>query len=75
MSMVSPVMLALIDLRLRQYFDSEKHFGGLHIILMGDMYQFPAIGFKLKKLSLYHAAVLCSRNSKLPKTSYQNGAN
>jgi len=36
-SMLNPVMLALIDLRLRQ-FDPEKHFGGLHVILMGDMF-------------------------------------
>ena len=60
--MLNPVMLALIDLRLRQCFDPEKHFGGLHIILMGDMFQFAPIGYKLKKPALYQAAVLCSRN-------------
>ena len=42
-SMLNVVMLALIDLRLRQCFDSDKPFGGLHIILMGDMFQFPPI--------------------------------
>ena len=47
-SMLSPVMLAFIDLRLRQCFTSEKHFGGLHVILMGDMFQFAPIGFKLR---------------------------
>ena len=74
-SMLSPVMLAFIDLRLRQCFDSDKHFGGLHIILMGDMFQFAPIGFKLKKPALYQAAVLCSRNRKLPNIAYRNGAN
>ena len=68
-------MLAFIDLRLRQCFNSEKHFGGLHIILMGDMFQFAPIGFKLKKPALYQAAVLCSRNRKLPNIAYRNGAN
>ena len=42
---------------------------------MGDMFQFPPIGFKLKKPALYQAAVLCSRNKKLPNTSYRTGAN
>ena len=74
-SMLSPVMLAFIDLRLRQCFNSEKHFGGLHVILMGDMLQFAPIGFKLKKPALYQAAVLCSRNRKLPNIAYRNGAN
>ena len=74
-SMLNPVMLALIDLRLRQCFDHEKHFGGLHVILMGDMFQFAPIGYKLKKPALYQAAVLCSRNRKLPNVAYRNGAN
>ena len=74
-SMLNPVMLALIDLRLRQCFDPEKHFGGLHIILMGDMFQFAPIGYKLKKPALYQAAVLCSRNRRLPNVAYRNGAN
>ena len=74
-SMLNPVMLALIDLRLRQCFDSQKVFGGLHMILMGDMFQFPPIGRKLKKPALYQAAVLCSRNRKLPNVAYRTGAN
>ena len=47
-SLLNSVMLALIDLRLRQCFDPEKHFGGLHVILMGDVFQFAHIGYKLK---------------------------
>ena len=74
-SMLNPVMLALVDLRLRQCFDSEKVFGGLHIILIGDMFQFPPIGKKLNKPALYQAAVLCSRNRRLPNETYRTGAN
>ena len=74
-SMCNSVMFALIDLRLRQCFDPQKPFGGLHVILMGDMYQFPPIGRKLNKPALYQAAVLCSRNRKLPNMSYRTGAN
>ena len=48
-SMCNPVMFALIDLRLRQCFDPQKSFGGLHVILLGDIFQFPPIGRKLKK--------------------------
>ena len=74
-SMLNPVMLALIDLRLRQCFDAEKVFGGIHIILLGDMFQFPPIGRKLNKPALYQAAVLCSRNRRLPNENYRAGAN
>ena len=42
-SMCNPVMFALIDLRLRQCFNPQKSFGGLHIILLGDMYQSPPL--------------------------------
>ena len=42
---------------------------------MGDMFQFAPIGFKLRKPALYQAAVLCSRNRKLPNIAYRNGAN
>ena len=48
-------MLALTDLRLLQCFGSEEPFGGLHIILKGEMFQFPAIGRKFKKATLYQA--------------------
>ena len=70
--MLNPVMLALIDLRLRQCFDDDKPFGGLHIVLLGE---FPPIGRKLQKPALYHGAVLCSRNRRLPNCSYRAGAN
>ena len=47
-SMLSPVMLAFIDLRLRQCFNSEKHFGGLHIILMGICSSLPLLDLSSK---------------------------
>ena len=61
-SLLNSVMLALVDLRLRQCFDPEKHFGGLHVILMGDVFQFAHIGYKLKKPALYQA-VVCGHNT------------
>ena len=42
-SMITPVTLARIDLRLRHCFNSELPFGGKHIILCGDMWQFPPV--------------------------------
>ena len=36
-SMITPVTLARIDLRLRHCFDSELPFGGKHVLLCGDM--------------------------------------
>ena len=68
-------MLAFIDLRLRQCFDSEKHFGGLHVIIMGDMFQFPPIGFVLKKPALYQAAAFYLRRRKLLNNKYLPRAN
>ena len=36
-SMITPVTLARIDLRLRHCFDSQSPFGGKHVLLCGDM--------------------------------------
>ena len=36
-SMITPVTLARIDLRLRHCFDSQLPFGGKHVLLCGDM--------------------------------------
>jgi hypothetical protein len=38
--------------RLKEFFDDERPFGGLGVILMGDFYQIPAIGHSL--LSALH---------------------
>ena len=35
-SMTTPVTIARIDNRLRQCFNSEKAFGGIHVIFIGD---------------------------------------
>ena len=42
-SMITPVTLARIDLRLRHCFNSQLPFGGKHILLCGDMWQFPPV--------------------------------
>ena len=42
-SILGTVMLAYIDLRLRQCFNSEKHFWGLHVNIMGDILHFPLL--------------------------------
>ena len=42
-SMITPVTLARIDLRLRHCFNSQLPFGGKYILLCGDMWQFPPV--------------------------------
>ena len=73
-SMVTPVTLARIDLRLRHCFNSELPFGGKHILLCGDMWQFPPVS-RLRKPALYQAAVVVSTNKKVPNEAYRAGAN
>ena len=43
LSMVPPKKLAKIDIIFRALFDEKKLFGGIHVILLGDLYQLPAI--------------------------------
>ena len=73
-SMVTPVTLARIDLRLRHCFNSALPFGGKHILLCGDMWQFPPVS-RLWKPALYQAAVTVSTNKKVPNEAYRAGAN
>ena len=73
-SMVTPVTLARIDLRLRHCFNSELPFGGKHILLCGDMWQFPPVSH-LRKSALYQAAVAVATNKKVPNEAYRAGAN
>ncbi len=42
-SMVGNNMLNVIDLRLRQIFNSEASFGGMHVIFAGDFLQLPPV--------------------------------
>ena len=73
-SMITPVTLARIDLRLRHCFNSEFPFGGKHILLCGDMWQFPPVS-GLWKPALYQAAVTVATNKKVPNEAYRAGAN
>ena len=73
-SMITPVTLARIDLRLRHCFNSALPFGGKHILLCGDMWQFPPVS-RLFRPALYQAAVAVSTNRKVPNEAYRAGAN
>ena len=73
-SMVTPVTLARIDLRLRHCFNSELPFGGKHILLCGDMWQFPPVS-RLRQSALYQAAVSVATNKKVQNEAYRAGAN
>ena len=73
-SMITPVTLARIDLRLRHCFDSALPFGGKHILLCGDMWQFPPVS-RLSRPALYQAAVAVSTDRKVPNEAYRAGAN
>jgi len=43
-SMVSSDLLTMIDLRLRELRHTDKPFGGLSVIALGDLYQLPPVG-------------------------------
>ena len=73
-SMLTPVTLARIDLRLRHCFDPDLPFGGKHILLLGDMWQFPPVS-DLSKPALYQSAVVVATNKKFPNEAYRAGAN
>ena len=73
-SMLTPVTLARIDLRMRQCFNPDLPFGGKHILLCGDMWQFPPVS-RLPKAALYQSAVVVSTNKRIPNDAYRAGAN
>ena len=73
-SMLTPVTLARIDLRLRHCFNPDLPFGGKHILLLGDMWQFPPVS-GLAKPALYQSAVVVATNKRVPNEAYRAGAN
>ena len=73
-SMLTPVTLARIDLRLRQCLDPDVPFGGKHVLLCGDMWQFPPVSY-LSNPALYQAAVVVATNRSVPNEAYRAGAN
>ena len=74
-SMLTPVTLAKIETYLRKGLGNDYLFGGVSILLIGDMFQFPPVAPGLKKPSLYEAAVALAMNRQMPNICYQNGAN
>ena len=75
-SMLTPVTLTRIDTYLRECLEDQEHlFGGLDVLLIGDMYQFPPVSPGLKKPALYQAAVMLALGLNLPSESYRVGAN
>ena len=73
-SMLTPVTLARIDLRLRHCFNPDLSFGGKHILLLGDMWQFPPVS-GLARPALYQSAVVVATNKRVPNEAYRAGAN
>ena len=73
-SMMTPVTLTRIDLRLRHCFNPDLPFGGKHILLLGDMWQFPPVS-GLAKPALYQSAVVVATNKRVPNEAYRAGAN
>ena len=73
-SMLTPVTLARIELRLRHCFDPDLPFGGKDILLCGDMLQFSHVS-DLSKPALYQSAVVIATNKRIPNEAYRAGAN
>ena len=59
-SMMTPVMLARIAFHLSLSLELNSPFGRLHILVIGDIFQFPTVSRGFAKPSLYQAAVLFS---------------
>ena len=73
-SMLTPVTLVRIDLRMRQSLNPDVPFGNKHILLLGDMWQFPPAS-DLSKPALYQSAVVVATNKRVPNEAYRAGAN
>ncbi len=76
-SMMTPVTLARIDLHLKAVFNGQYPFGGLDVILIGDMWQFPPVENAFQdRAALYQAAVRVAsgRTKRIPNKAYTEGA-
>ena len=72
--MLTPVTLAKIEHHLRSCFEDES-FGGLHILLLMDAFQFPPVCPFLRKPSLFQGAVMMAKGRKPPNEAYAVGVN
>ena len=73
-SMLTAVTLAKINMYLQKALESEYLFGGIDIILIGDMFQFPPVQNTLSKPALYQAAVMLGLGLNMPNEAYRTGA-
>ncbi len=73
-SMLTPVTLLRINNHLQLALNNKKLFGGLSVLLIGDMYQFPPVDEYLKKPALYQSVVMLALGKKLPHEAYTLGA-
>ena len=72
LSMLSPEMLSDISSRLKEILDSNLEFGGLAVLMLGDMYQIPPV----MACSLAKSVVRPDlRKKKSPDSSYVHGCN
>lgn len=71
-SMVRADMLDAIDCRLRQVRSNEKPFGGVQLLLIGDLFQLPpvAVDKELQELKKYYKSMYFFESKALAKTSY-----
>ena len=73
-SMLTPVTLCRIEYQLRTSLENEYLFGGLDILLIGDMWQFPPVAPGLPKPALYQGAVMLGLGLRMPNEAYRIGA-
>ena len=59
---------------MRQCLNPDLPFGNKHILLLGDMWQFPPVS-DLSKPALYQSAVVVATNKRIPNEAYRAGAN
>lgn len=71
-SMVRADMLDAIDSRLRQVRCSEEPFGGVQLLLIGDLFQLPpvAVDKELQVLKKYYKSMFFFESKALARTSY-----
>ncbi len=52
-SMVRPDILDVVDRKLRWVYESDEPFGGVQIVMFGDLFQLPPVTKKARRLKFY----------------------
>ena len=74
-SMVTSEMLVEIDTKLRAAKNNDKPFGGVHVLLVGDFYQFPPVNHAKDNPPLYTGLVnLATKTGHMSKTAIQGAS-